>query len=78
MTGSTTRTRLLHALQPAGHDTRPARWQQQKRARTRLRIIEAAIDCRVGGGYSGLTAQAVAERTGVSRGAVRSSTRWSR
>ncbi len=70
MTGSTTKTRVLHALQPAGHDAQPARWQQQKSARTRLRIIEAAVDCLVGGGYSGLTTQAVAERTGVSRGAM--------
>lgn len=70
MTGSTTKTRVLHALLPSGHEARPARWQQQKSARTRLRIVEAAIDCLVGGGYSGLTTQAVAERTRVSRGAM--------
>ncbi len=70
MTGSTTKTRVLHALQPAGQGARPVRWQQQKSARTRLRIIEAAIDCLVEGGYSGLTTQAVVERTGVSRGAM--------
>lgn len=70
MTGSTTKTRVLHALLPAGQGAPPARWQQQKSARTRLRIVEAAIDCLVEGGYSGLTTQAVAERTGVSRGAM--------
>ncbi|GEN98677.1 hypothetical protein NSE01_05100 [Novosphingobium sediminis] len=70
VTGSTTKTRVLHALLPAGQGVQPARWQQQKSARTRLRIIEAAIDCLVESGYSGLTTQAVVERTGVSRGAM--------
>ncbi len=70
MTGSTTKTRVLHALLPAGQEPPPARWQQKKSARTRLRIIEAAIDCLVGTGYAGLTTQAVVERTGVSRGAL--------
>lgn len=70
MTGSTTKTRVLHALLPTGQGEQPARWQQQKSARTRLRIIEAAIDCLVESGYSGLTTQAVVERTGVSRGAM--------
>ena len=36
----------------------------------RLRLIEAAIDCLVEGGYSRLTTQSVAERTAVSRGAM--------
>ncbi len=65
-----TKKRVLHALLPAGHDAQPLRWQQQKSARTRLRIVEAAIDCLVGGGYSGLTTLAVAVRTRVSRGAM--------
>lgn len=62
--------RMLAAMLPAGPSGKPARWQQQKSARTRQRLIEAAIDCLVEGGYSGLTTQQVAERTGVSRGAM--------
>lgn len=62
--------RMLAAMLPAGSSAEPARWQQQKSARTRQRLIEAAIDCLVEGGYSGLTTQRVAERTGVSRGAM--------
>ncbi|MEO0033879.1 MAG: hypothetical protein RIS94_3637 [Pseudomonadota bacterium] len=63
-------TRMLEAMRPSGMAARPARWQQQKSARTRQRLIEAAIECLVQGGYVGLTTQAVAERTGVSRGAM--------
>ncbi len=70
VTGSTTKTRVLDALLPGGRSAEPARWQQQKSARTRLRIVEAAIDCLVEEGYSGLTTQDVVERTGVSRGAM--------
>ena len=70
MTGSKTKMRVLDALQPPGPDATPARWQQRKSARTRLRIIEAAIDCLVENGFAGLTTQAVVERTGVSRGAM--------
>lgn len=62
--------RMLSAMKPAGLGEEPARWQQQKSARTRLRLVEAAIDCLVEGGYSRLTTQAVAERTQVSRGAM--------
>ncbi|OYU35762.1 MAG: TetR family transcriptional regulator [Novosphingobium sp. PASSN1] len=70
MTGSTMKTRMLHAMLPAGLGEEPVRWQQQKSARTRLRLVEAAIDCLVEGGYAGLTTQAVAERTGASRGSM--------
>jgi AcrR family transcriptional regulator len=62
--------RMLSAMRPAGLGEEPARWQQQKSARTRLRLVEAAIDCLVEGGYSRLTTQGVAERTSVSRGAM--------
>lgn len=62
--------RMLAAMLPAGVTGEPVRWQQQKSARTRQRLIDAAIDCLVEGGYSGLTTQQVAERTGVSRGAM--------
>lgn len=61
---------MLAAMRPADLATPPARWQQQKSARTRVRLVEAAIDCLVSGGYPGLTTQQVAERTGISRGAM--------
>lgn len=48
----------------------PLRWQQQKSARTRLAMLEAAVDCLVERGYGGLSASLVAERAGVSRGAM--------
>lgn len=64
------KTRMLHAMLPSGRGEEPARWQQQKSARTRQRLVEAAIDCLVEGGYSKLTTQAVAERTKASRGAM--------
>lgn len=67
---STTQERMLAALRPADLAEKPARWQQQKSVRTRVRLVEAAIDCLVEGGYPGLTTQAVAERTGSSRGAM--------
>lgn len=67
---STPQERMLAALRPADLAEKPARWQQQKSVRTRVRLVEAAIDCLVEGGYPGLTTQAVAERTGSSRGAM--------
>jgi AcrR family transcriptional regulator len=67
---STTQERMLAALRPADLAEQPARWQQQKSVRTRMRLVEAAIDSLVEGGYPGLTTQAVAERTGASRGAM--------
>ncbi|KRB86761.1 TetR family transcriptional regulator [Sphingomonas sp. Root710] len=48
----------------------PIRWQQQKSARTRLAMLDAGIDCLVERGYGGLSASLVAERAGVSRGAM--------
>lgn len=62
--------RVLSALQP-GHDSEaPAKWQQRKSARMRERLVRAAVDCLVEGGYPGLTTAAVAARCGVSRGAM--------
>lgn len=48
----------------------PVRWQQQKSARTRLAMLEAGVDCLVERGFGGLSASLVAERAGVSRGAM--------
>ena len=67
---STSQERILAALRPADLAEQPARWQQRKSVRTRVRLGEAAISCLVEGGYQGLTTQAVAERTGSSRGAM--------
>ena len=53
------------AEQPAG-----AGWQAQKSASTRNLIIDAAIKCFVDLGYARTTTTAIAERAGLSRGAM--------
>ncbi|WP_235536242.1 MULTISPECIES: TetR/AcrR family transcriptional regulator [unclassified Sphingomonas] len=55
---------------PALEAEGPVRWQQRKSARTRLAMLEAGIDCLVERGHGGLSASLVAERAGVSRGAM--------
>lgn len=70
MTGSTMQKRMLAAMRPATLADEPVRWQQRKSAQTRLRMLEAAVDCLVTGGYAGLTTAQVAERAPVSRGAM--------
>ncbi len=45
-------------------------WQAQKSAATRKLIIESAIKCFVELGYSSTTTTAIAERAGLSRGAM--------
>jgi AcrR family transcriptional regulator len=50
--------------------TGPAGWQAQKSAATRTQIVEAAIRCFVELGYSRTTTTAIAERAGLSRGAM--------
>ncbi|MCW1382758.1 TetR/AcrR family transcriptional regulator [Novosphingobium sp. KCTC 2891] len=70
MSGPTMQQRMLEAMLPADLAERPVRWQQQKSARTRQRLVESAIDCLVEGGFTGLTTQQAAERSGVSRGAM--------
>lgn len=57
-------------MRPAGMAAESARWQQQKSARTRQTLLEAAIDCLIEGGYAGLTTAQVVEKSGVSRGAM--------
>lgn len=51
-------------------DTEELGWQAQKSASTRNLIIEAAIRCFVDLGYSRTTTTAIAERAGLSRGAM--------
>ncbi|RAY11173.1 TetR/AcrR family transcriptional regulator [Actinomadura craniellae] len=49
----------------------PSREPRQDRSRaTRLRLLEAAIDCLASAGWAGTTVSVVAERAGVSRGAA--------
>jgi AcrR family transcriptional regulator len=62
--------RLLAAVAPGVMREPPARWQQRKSARTRLKMIVAAVECLVESGYAGLSTAAVAERCAVSRGTM--------
>ena len=48
----------------------PAGWQAQKSASTRLQIVEAALRCCVDLGYGGMTTTVIAEKAGLSRGAM--------
>jgi AcrR family transcriptional regulator len=48
----------------------PQRWQQKKAALTRQGILEAASQCLIEKGYSGLTTVEIIERAKVSRGAM--------
>lgn len=45
------------------------RTQEERSAATRVRLLDAAIDCLVEYGYAGTTTPRVAERAGVTRGA---------
>ena len=70
MARTTMQQRMLSALIPADLAEDPQRWQQQKSARTRQKLIEAGIACLLEGGYAGLTTHKVSARTGVSRGQI--------
>ena len=48
----------------------PTGWQAQKSASTRLQIVEAALRCFVELGYARTTTTAIAEKAGLSRGAM--------
>ena len=50
--------------------TAPVGWQAQKSASTRELIIEAAIKCLVDLGYARTTTTAIAQKAGLSRGAM--------
>src|SRR5215469_2124287 len=45
-------------------------WQAQKSASTRTQIVEAAIKCFIDAGYSRTTTTLIAEKAGLSRGAM--------
>ena len=70
MTVEAIQQRILKAMHPAHGEEPPEKWQQRKSAQTRERLIEAGIDCVAQSGFAGLTTAAVAERCGVSRGAM--------
>jgi len=64
------RERLLNRIRPASIAAEDAGWQQRKSSQTRQKLFEAAIDCLVENGYSGLSIPAICTRSGVSRGAL--------
>lgn len=51
-------------------DPEPSGWQAQKSASTRLQIVEAALRCFVDLGYSDTTTTVIADKAGLSRGAM--------
>jgi AcrR family transcriptional regulator len=53
-----------------GKAVAPVGWQAQKSASTRTQIIEAAIKCLVELGYARTTTAVIAEKAGLSRGAM--------
>ena len=53
----------------------PVGWQAQKSASTRTQIIESAIKCLVELGYARITTAVIADRAGLSRGAMRTGLR---
>jgi len=55
---------------PAEEHGQAMRWQQRKAALTREAILDAAVDCLVERGYTGLTTIEVTRRAGISRGAM--------
>lgn len=64
------RQALLSKVRPEGFADDDANWQQRKSSQMRIRIFEAAIDCLVENGYSGLSISEVSNRSGASRGAM--------
>lgn len=60
----------MASRQDMAADAEAQGWQAQKSAATRTLIIEAAIKCFVDMGYSSTTTTAIAERAGLSRGAM--------
>lgn len=61
---------LPDSLADTGEGDQPARWQQRKSRKTRNIALEAALDCLAEGGYAGCSLQLVADRAGISRGAM--------
>ena len=70
VTESEVRDKILSAIWPGHLEDTPDKWQQRKSDRTRMRLVDAAIDCLVEKGYAGLSTVDVAERCSISRGAM--------
>lgn len=72
MESSITSSRSSELFEDSNIGLAPSRrgLQAEKSASTRGRILEAAIECLIELGYSGTTTVEVAERAGVSRGAM--------
>jgi AcrR family transcriptional regulator len=62
--------KVLARMRPDAMAELPAKWQQQKSAETRLRILDATVSCLVEKGYAGLSTQEVTQRASISRGAM--------
>lgn len=62
--------KVLSRMRPDAMSGTPEKWQQQKSAETRVRILDATIDCLVEKGYAGLSTNEITIRAGVSRGAM--------
>lgn len=62
--------KVLSRMRPEAMVGTPVKWQQQKSAETRIRILEATVDCLVEKGFSGLSTNEVTLRAKVSRGAM--------
>lgn len=61
---------LPESLADTGDGEQPERWQARKSRATRNIVLEAALDCLAEGGYAGCSLQLVADRAGISRGAM--------
>jgi AcrR family transcriptional regulator len=62
--------KVLTQLRPDSLGDDADKWQQRKAAETRVRILEATINCLVEKGYAGLSTSEVTTRAGISRGAM--------
>jgi AcrR family transcriptional regulator len=64
------KAKVLAQIRPESFVPDSANWQQRKSGETRIRIIEATIDCLVEKGYAGLSINDVTARAKISRGAM--------
>ncbi len=62
--------RVLAQLEPENLVSEGQSWQQRKSIQTRVTILDAAVDCLETHGYGRTTTQLIAEKAGISRGAM--------
>ncbi len=72
------RQRVLARLEPTGVSNDLESWQQRKSMKTRVAILDAAVNCLAEHGYAQTTTKLVASMANVSRGAMlhHYATRW--